>query len=283
MGADLLAPRPAKAKTVTAGSIRAALKRRFCEPEWALLYEVGDATGARHTRFADAVAMSLWPSRGLELWGMEIKVSRYDWQKERAQPGKAETIAAYCDRWLLVTGPGVVADVSEIPPAWGWLEYDGSRLVTQREATSTEAKPCDRKFLAALLRRASKTDDALVEAAIAERMADREADFEKRVLNEVERRRLNRDDLERAVAAFEKASGIAIAERDWLRSFNGPEDVGRAVRALLDSGVDNLWGGLRGAADASRKAADQLDKALADIGLPLRPEETDGRRRARRI
>ena len=45
----------------------------------------------------DAVIMSLWPSRGLELHGVEIKVSRADWKREAADPAKAEAIAAYCD------------------------------------------------------------------------------------------------------------------------------------------------------------------------------------------
>ena len=33
-------------------------------------------------RYADAIAMNLWPSRGLAVHGFEIKISRGDWQRE---------------------------------------------------------------------------------------------------------------------------------------------------------------------------------------------------------
>lgn len=267
---DLLAaPRP-KPVAVTAGDVRSALRRRYCAPEWALLFEVGDATGARHTRFADAVAMSLWPSRGLELHGMEIKVSRYDWRNERKNPEKAETIAAYCDRWWLVTGPGVVESADEIPPAWGWIEFDGARLATMKEAARTEAKVCDRRFLAALLRRAAKTDDGIVEAEIARRMRDKEDAFEERVRRTVEQRLRDRDNVLRDVEAFEAAAGFKIAEfSGWGSS---AEETGRAVAALKKSGVDAVYRGLQSTADQLRDSATKIDEALAEIGLSARPE-----------
>lgn len=68
------------APRITAADIEAALARIYSQPEWAILFDVGNATGGRATRRADAVAMSLWPSRGLELYGFEIKVSRADWK-----------------------------------------------------------------------------------------------------------------------------------------------------------------------------------------------------------
>jgi hypothetical protein len=263
------------AEKITSATIRAAMARQYGHPTWALLFEVSDATGARHTRFADAVAMSLWPSRGLELHGFEIKVSKYDWRHERDTPNKAETIASYCDRWWLVTCPGVVDNISEIPPAWGWLELAGNgdllksgapNLHQMKPADKLEAKPIDRLFLAALLRRADRMDDAAAEAEILRRDAEREAAFDKRVAEALENRTRHRDDAAKDVAEFEAASGIKIKD-GWL---HGPEEIGRAVRAVLKTGVDTVYGGLQTQAANLRHAADKIDEGLNELGIEPR-------------
>ena len=54
----------------TSDDAKAALRLRCRPPEWALFFEVADSTGlAGHGRYLDAVAMNLYPSRGLELHG----------------------------------------------------------------------------------------------------------------------------------------------------------------------------------------------------------------------
>lgn len=63
-----------------ADAVRAALKRRYAQPECAVVFEVAQATGFSANRHLDAIAMELWPSRGLALHGIEIKVDLYDWQ-----------------------------------------------------------------------------------------------------------------------------------------------------------------------------------------------------------
>lgn len=271
---------------ITSATIRAAMARQYGHPVWALLFEVGDATGARHTRFADAVAMSLWPSRGLELHGFEIKVSKYDWRKERDTPNKAETIASYCDRWWLVSCPGVVDNISEIPPAWGWLELaDNGDLLKpggapslhqMKPADKLEAKQIDRTFLAALLRRADRMDDAATEAEILRRDAARETAFDQRVKDAVENRMRHRDDAAKDVEQFEAASGIKIRD-GWS---HGPEEVGRAVRAILKSGVDTIYGGLQTQAANLRRAADTIDGGLKELGIEPR-ENVDPIRKRR--
>jgi hypothetical protein len=253
---------------VTAADIRLALMRRFCAPEWALLFEVRDATGFAGSRSADALAMSLWPSRGLELHGMEIKVSKSDWRSERANPEKAETIAAYCDRWHLVTAAGVVDSPEEIPPAWGWIELRDGRLVTVKEAQLTDSKPCDRKFLAALLRRVSKADDDALDAEIARRDAARKEEFERRIDQAVKLRLSYRDAAIKDIEAFEAASGIKISTFQGWGS--DAEDIGRAVRAVMSSGVDKAWQGLASASATLRESAEKIDTALADVGFASR-------------
>lgn len=153
--------------------IFAALRKRFAAPEWAYFEEVRNGTGfsRRTTRTADGLAFSLWPSRGLELHGIEVKTHRSDWLREKKEPEKAEEIGRFCDRWWLAVTPGVVLDVGEVPSTWGLLEWDGKRWRTHRDAPKRlEATPLDRPMLAAILRKASETESARIQAA-AQRLA----------------------------------------------------------------------------------------------------------------
>jgi hypothetical protein len=264
------APAPeTKPKAYKAEDVRAAMRRRYCDPEWAILFEVRNATGhVRHARSADAVAMSLWPSRGLELHGFEIKVSRSDWLNERKKPEKAETIAAYCDRWYLVTANNVVSDASEVPPAWGWIELtpDG-KLREVRAAAKTDAKVADRNFLAALLRRVHRVDESEIEAIVKERMADKEADFSKRVDAGIASRIAHRNELAKTVEAFEAASGLKISDP----YFYSGKELGRLVKALRDSDVDCAYGGLQATARRLRESADRIEGAMKELRLEAHP------------
>src|SRR3546814_5630469 len=93
--------------------VREALRKAFPAGEYALFFEVAAGTGATgQRRKADAVAVGCWPSRGMLIEGMEIKVGRGGWLREQRRPGKAEGIARYFDKWRLVTtGGGVGAGV----------------------------------------------------------------------------------------------------------------------------------------------------------------------------
>ncbi len=106
---------------MTTQEINAALKRRYDPKNFAFLWEVGNATGANCRRHADALAMSLWPSRGMVLIGHEIKASRSDWVKELDNPEKAEAVYQYCDRWYLVVGDASIVKPGELPATWGLM------------------------------------------------------------------------------------------------------------------------------------------------------------------
>lgn len=262
---DLFAP-ARKWKAVTTADVKLALRRVYSQPEWALLFEVGDATGARHTRFADALAMSLWPSRGLTLTGMEIKVSRSDWHKERQQPEKAETIAAFCDYWTLVTAPKVVLDASEVPPAWGWMEFDGDRFRTMRDPAKTDAAPMTRTFLAALLRRAHKADEAVVDAEVARRREVDEITYNDRVEAAAARRAEEAAKLAENVKQFEEASGIELSK--WSAWGGEARELGRAAKALRETGIASGYDNLHSLSRRLRDMSASIDKAMADLNLP---------------
>jgi hypothetical protein len=130
-----------------------ALEKRFAAPAYAFFTEVGNATGSSCSRHADAVAMSLWPSRGLELIGIEIKSHRSDWVRERDNPEKAEAVYRYMDRWYLVVTDPEIIKPGELPKTWGLLVPRGDGLVAKVEAPELTPEPVNRKFVAALMRK----------------------------------------------------------------------------------------------------------------------------------
>lgn len=140
----------------TEDSVLALLAERYAAPEWAFFPQVPNATGGAKSRTADALAMNLWPSKGLHLYGFEIKVSRSDWQKEMQDPTKADAFARYCHCWCVVAPAGIVK-VAELPPSWGLLEITSSGSLRSRKAVEpTEPRePISLPFLAGLLRAAS--------------------------------------------------------------------------------------------------------------------------------
>jgi len=130
------------------------LDARFCAPEWAIFFEVANGLGVNSRRYADAIAMSLFPSRGLDIHGIEIKRSRGDWLRELKDPRKADVIAQYCDFWWLVTSDEKVADKNEVPKTWGLLVSNGKELRQVKRAERMKPKPVDRGFMGAMFRRA---------------------------------------------------------------------------------------------------------------------------------
>lgn len=255
------------AKKVTATDIRKAMSARWAHPEWAIMWEVAEATGAGGGRYADAVMMSLWPSRGLELHGVEIKVSRSDWKREAADPRKAEAIAKYCDRWWIHTPPGVVDDLSALPPAWGLREWNGTTWKTLREADTTEATPVTRGFLAALLRRADGMmrgfiDEAVrtARAAEMEALEKQRARFQEHVARAAERRVSELSDSAAKIAAFEAAFGDDVL-RSWSVDMKA---LGHAARKL--AACDGRWVEYADIAKRLRTAADAIDDAAKIVG-----------------
>lgn len=214
------------------GQLYNLLELRFPKEEYALLPGVRNGTGweRKTTREADAVALSLWPSRGIELHGFEIKVSRGDWLREKKNPAKADEIAQFCDRWWLVVSEPEIAPPEEVPPAWGILVPRGKTLFAVRAASPLKPKPMDKLFVAAVLRRATKhvipqvQIDAAVQAKIKEEAESltRSKDW---TIHDLERKLKTNDE---TVKKFETASGLSIS------SWNAGE-VGEAVRAILDS------------------------------------------------
>jgi len=204
---------------VTESELIGLLAVRYSATAWAFLPQVRNGTGwLRSTiRTADALAMSLYPSRGLHLHGFEVKVARGDWLHELKNPEKAEDFIKWCDFWWIVT-PKDLVQPGELPPTWGLIEPKGRGLAVKKEAPRLEPKPMDRLMLAGIMRRVSEV--ATPEAKIAEAEMRGE---EKGKKDEERRWKYEREEhgkFRKMVAEFEKAAGVALNKYSESHNMN---------------------------------------------------------------
>jgi hypothetical protein len=160
-------------------AVMSALRKRHEGSEWAFFEEVPDGTGAQSRRRADGLAMNLWPSRGLELHGYEVKVDKVDWRNESSNPEKAEALGRFCDRWWLVIDDLKIIEGHDVPLVWGILVATDGKIRTHREASKLDAQPLTRSMVASLLRRAADARDEGLKKMI--RPEDVEAEVKRRV------------------------------------------------------------------------------------------------------
>lgn len=126
----------------------------------AWLYEVRNATGWGGNRSADALVVSCWPSRGIWIAGLEVKVSRADWVRELRDPDKSAAVQRYCDYWWVVAPPDVV-QLAELPETWGLYVVDGKKVSIGKPAPKLSAEPLTAAFVASVLRNeSSKLEEA---------------------------------------------------------------------------------------------------------------------------
>ncbi len=196
------------------------IKKRFSPPAWAIFRSVRNSTGWSGNRTADAVAMSLWPSLGLQVHGFEIKVSRGDWLRELGKPEKSGPVQKYCDRWWIVVSDEAIVDrdAGELPATWGLLAVKNGKLHTIVEAPQLEPEPLDRGFVAAILRKAHEANQVPdLEAQVREELRD---DVERSVdyAQKRESQRLAREveELKKRIAHFEAMANISgVSITDW--------------------------------------------------------------------
>ena len=214
------------------------LRKRYKESEYALMEEVSDAAGFNRSRSADYVVMSLWPSRGLALSGIELKSFRGDWLGELKNPKKAENIFKYCDYFWLLTTDENVAKLEEIPDTWGWMIIKGSRIIVKKEAPKQQPIELSRNFLAAMLKRAQDKTNFVHIDSIEDRILQAK-EYEK-TQNERQTKILTDrlTELKSAVDEFEKASGIQI--RSYERWGFDPTKMGEAVKFIRNGGSDKI-------------------------------------------
>jgi hypothetical protein len=247
----------------TEAKVIAALRKRFQSPAWAMFTGVANATGHRANRWADAVAMGIWPSRGQEIVGFEVKVHRSDWLRELKKPEKAESIFKFCDRWWIAAGSAAIVREGELPATWGLLIPHGKTMKVVTEAPQLQPVAVERGFVAAILRRAVEHFDETrirgdLEAELRkEAVADAEKLFAEHLELERERVTTAKEDLAEVRRTLELATdmsyspamiGRAIALLQKLDGWNGAV---KQIEILLD-GVERDKGRLDEICDSLR-------------------------------
>lgn len=258
-------------------------------PAGCLIPQVRDAAGFDAKRTIDALGIHYWPSRGLMIDAFECKSSRADWQRELADPAKADRFCSLADRFWIVAGRADLVLEDELPPDWGLLVPRGDTLTQVRPAVVLHAdspaidewvasagergrprgaRPLppgfDRSFLIAIIRQAYRVTSATPEAidhAYARGCAEGEA-----------RQKSSRRDweamyweLQNDVREFEQALGYPIKGHSWPTKLT-PRQVGAVLRAILHGEQETK--GLRNrlsaiARDAGRLAVDAQERLAA--------------------
>lgn len=239
--------------------------KRFAAPEYAFLREVSDGTGwAGGNQRADGLVVSCWPSRGIWIGGVEVKVARSDWRNELKNPAKSSKIQKWCSYWWVATPPGVV-EPGEMPETWGHLLVEGKTLTVVKEAPKLEAEPPTLTFFASVLRNASSNQAISLdrervrgrqeaEAELGTENFDKlKADIEE-ATRKMRRAESRLENLEETIKDFEKRTGMTLdgwQGRQSLESY-------RAAQALAGFDLGRMETVLR-------HAADQLTRARAEI------------------
>lgn len=256
----------------TADEVYSAIRVRFAPNEYALLPQVrnrsgfadGDVARGGPVRYADAIAVGLWASRGNPIHGFEIKVARADWLKELKAPDKAEPVAAFCNYWWIAAPPNVAAAL-EVPDGWGLLTFTpNGTLKTAKDAPRRDGAPLTAGFVSSVLRRAAEAlpgeqelkaryDLGWKEGTAAAHKSDQWS-----LANEKEQR----EGLQRLIAEFEEAAGIR------LQTYQGGKQLGEAVRLVLQQEGKGWEGNARRQFTAMRRAAVEFLDASQEFAQP---------------
>ena len=245
---------------ITSGEIQDALETKYALPEWAYFPEVSSGTGAYHSRTADGIAISLWPSRGYETLGFEIKVSRSDFLREIKNPEKAEELFKYCDKWWLVT-PKDLVKVEEVPKTWGLMVIQGDKLLVVKPAPQLEdVKPWGRPFVASLMRDIRQL--YVSKKSIQKQLDAASRDGEARGKSDYQRKLGDYEKLLQRVKEFECASGVCISN-PW--SQHGEAKIGAAVNIVLNHGVKEQAKKIEWLRNHLRLILENIEKAVSEL------------------
>lgn len=248
----------------TAAEIRLALARHYPHPEYGIVFEVAQSTGHGANRHLDAMAMGLWPSRGLVLFGIEIKVTTADFRNELRNPAKAEQLARFCD-YFYVAAPAGVVPIGELPKFWGLLEIERGKVKERMPATRLSPQAVTKDFLAAVFRAASrpKPDDE-IEAIMTERGRVLEEHFEQRVKNAIARHPdENKHDAEQ---------WRAVRESLGIEGHRSEAGLVKAIKLVHTLGIAGSYSSLKNLLTSARRTIAELEPLAAEIDA-ANPEE----------
>lgn len=203
------------------------LDKPFPKPAHVHLSGVRNGTGyaRKQTRTADGLILSVYPSRGLWMAGVEIKVSKGDWRKELADVDKSCEIQRFCHYWYVAAPKGIIP-LGKVPDTWGLIECTDKTAAITKPAPKLSPLPPDMLFVCSLLRRFSESNipSVQVEETITAHLNDAKAGWEKLHRYELE-------SLREMVRNFEEASGISLSNT-WSAG-----RIGEIVKFITESGL----------------------------------------------
>ena len=205
--------------------LKSLRKNMFVENAWAWLTQVRNGTGyTRTTRYADALAVSCWPSRGIYATGIEVKVSKSDWMGELKDPRKSAEVQKYCRFWYIAAPEGIV-EPCQLPETWGLLVVTSGGITEARSpvANKSAAEP-SWSFFASIARNVTNTLHAEYlrgsndgyETAEKEFSADKVREAERQMREAVAEKNRLADRLisfEKVAARFNQELGMSLS--DW--------------------------------------------------------------------
>lgn len=219
---------------------------------WSFITQLRNGTGWNNvTRTADAMAMGLWPSTGLDLIGFELKVSRSDWLHELKQPEKAEEMKQFCDQWYLVIPDESIIKPGELPEGWGLMVASGRGRTIKVKIPAPKLTPVDvdRLLLASIFRNVTERCIPLEIHRDAVKRAEEwgRENAERRTVDRLKRA----DELEKKIKEFEEISGLPFPH--WG---DDHKDLAAIVKKAQDGRYDK-------ADEALEKIAQRAEKLAA--------------------
>jgi len=212
----------------TESHITALLQERYSGQEWAYFPQLPNSTGGG-TRSADGVAFNLFPSRGLEVLGFEIKVSRSDWLSELKKPEKSEAIQQFCDGWYIVA-PADIVKLEELPKTWGLIIASETGLRIKVKAPELTPNQMDRNFIASIMRRSKEyvASDDLIRAKVDKSYREGLETGKSSAKCTIERLERENKELDSVIDKFREATGLYLG----THSFSRTVELFQAVKQL---------------------------------------------------
>lgn len=253
---DIMASNPTN---VSSSAIIHRLRERFPLADgWITM---GEVTPPGTKRRFDLIAIMGWQSRGHEVLGFEVKVSRSDWLAELKDPAKADPLVRLCSRWWIAAPPDVVK-VEELPAAWGLLVIHPEQVRAIKQAPQLNPEPWSPEvWRCMMLRQATREQHAPDDLEKAKRAGWTEG-YEEGAKSAERMQKSDRDHiaaLEKIIAEAEKATGVQI--RFWC---DYPA-LGEAMRLVRDSGSSRIVEKMEKHARELRETALRMRKAARSI------------------
>jgi hypothetical protein len=268
-------PKPAQ---LTAQAVLNVLaEKHFGGTAYAMLREVRNRTGyGAQDRFADALVVSLWPSRGIWFGGVEVKVSRSDWLSELKKPAKSAAIQKFCSYWWVAT-PADIIKPGELPETWGHIEVSAAKCKVTKVAPKLECEAPSATFVASVLRSEAGREAVIRQGGVdegwkraieqygteaASEALNKQITAEQKVHGLEQERDRAKSELEQLrvrVKTFEEQTGLELNNHFWRQPDNiARVRAARALEQLEPAALERISASLSQAAHALAFAASEL-------------------------